>query len=85
MGSNRGWWNLPESTDSEREAKYNWQVSKVIDGIIPNGLPHLQRWKYNAKTKEVERIGSEKPLSKYMWKKYGPAIIKAEPNFKFGK
>lgn len=33
MGSNRGWWNLSESTDSERAVKYNWDVSKVIGGI----------------------------------------------------
>lgn len=141
MGSNRGWWNLSESTDSERAVKYNWDVSKVIGGIkvltnkkkpnsalprysntpntvyfhqtakgkinqlrifrgrnsyldidwghghgkIPNGVPHMQRWKYNPKTKEVVRVGTERPLSKYMWKKYGSAIIKADPDFKYGK
>ena len=138
MGGNRGWWNLPESTATERELKFKWrevcQVAgiKVLEskfqkngalprfsntpytkyfhqnskgnidqlrifkgrnsfldidwghghGSIPRGTPHVQEWKYDSKTQSLVRQGKERPLSAYMWKKYGAALMKADPKLK---
>lgn len=132
---------MPENSKSERDLKYNWGVSRVVDGIkvlghksrpnsalprysntpntayfhqtangkinqlrvfrgrnsfmdidwghghgnISKGVPHVQKWKYNPSTKQVYRDGAERPLSQYMWKKYGQAILKADPDFKYKK
>ena len=51
-------------------------------GSIPKGTPHVQQWKFDSKTQKLTRIGTERPMSDYMWKKYGKAIMKADPNIK---
>ncbi len=51
-------------------------------GSIPRGTPHIQRWKYDAQTKTVIRLGTERPMSDYMWRKYGNAIMQADPSVK---
>lgn len=135
MGSNRGWWKLPEGTAAEREKKYQWREVKQIAGIkvleskyqkngalprysntpntmyfhqnskgridqlrifkgrnsfididwghghgtIPRGTPHVQHWAYDSKTQTLIRVGKEHRLSTYMWRKYGKAIMQADP------
>lgn len=51
-------------------------------GSIPKGTPHVQAWHYDSKMKSLIRVGTERPLSKYMWKKYGDAVLKADPTVK---
>ena len=48
-------------------------------GSIPRGVPHIQEWKYTPKTKTLTRVDNVRPMSPYMWKKYGPIIMKADP------
>lgn len=135
MGGNRGWWELPESTATEREAKYLWREVRQVAGIkvlegkfqknsalprfsntpntmyfhqnskgnidqlrifkgrnsfldidwghghgaIPRGIPHVQLWKFDSITQTLTRSGTERPMSAYMWKKYGNAIMEADP------
>lgn len=51
-------------------------------GSIPRGTPHIQQWSYDAKTKTLSRVGTERSMSAYMWRKYGNAIMKADPSVK---
>lgn len=138
MGGNRGWWNLPEGTATEREVKYKWREVRTVAGIkvleskhqkngalprysntpntkyfhqnskgridqlrifkgrnsfldidwghghgsIPRGTPHIQQWRFDSKTESLIRVGKERPMSTYMWRKYGDAILKADPGVK---
>ena len=52
-------------------------------GSIPKGTPHIQRWTYDKKTQSLVRIGKERPMSAYMWRKYGAAILEADPTVKW--
>jgi hypothetical protein len=48
-------------------------------GTIPRGTPHVQHWSYDSKIQTLIRVGKEHRLSPYMWRKYGQAIMQADP------
>ncbi|MCQ2050606.1 MAG: hypothetical protein MJY74_00135 [Bacteroidaceae bacterium] len=52
---------------------------------VPAGTAHVQYWKFNTFTNKMDRDNSKQThlMSKYLIKKYGNKIKKADPNVKW--